>query len=101
MLNWFNAREAADVGTALADDFFSQTQAVPAARGKNAGTGAKGKGVQKLLQRVDREARTLQLNFYKRAKLATSFKWRLLQNGVQADLVDELTRILVFRLSVN
>ena len=38
--------------------------------------------MEQLLQRADSEVRPLQLNFYKKAKFANSFKWRLIENGV-------------------
>ena len=53
------------------------------------------------MQRVDREVLTLRLNFYKKAKFANSFKWRLLENGVQKEMADEITQRLVLRLSAN
>lgn len=100
VFNWLNGREATEVGTALADDFVLQS-----------GSGSEGarrpetrkqdlqKFLQKFLQRVDREARPLKLNLFKRAKLANSFKWRLLEKGVEQQLVDELTQALVLRLA--
>ena len=50
-------------------------------------------------ERADRDVRTLGLNFYKKAKFANSFKWRLLENGVGKELADEVTRRLVVHLS--
>jgi hypothetical protein len=35
---------------------------------------------------------------FRRAKLANSFKWRLLDGGFDPKLVDELTRMLLLRL---
>jgi tetratricopeptide (TPR) repeat protein len=106
LLNWLNAREATEVGTALADDVVLQTASAPAAkRHKDAKPGARENDLQKFLrtflQRVDREARPLKLNLFKRAKLANSFKWRLLEKGVEKGLVDELTQALVLRLTAN
>jgi tetratricopeptide (TPR) repeat protein len=106
LLKWLDTREATEAGTALADDFVLQTAAVPkGARSKGAGPGTQGdqlqKFMQKFLQRVDREARPLQLNVFKRAKLANSFKWRLLEKGVERGIVDELTQALVLRLTAN
>ena len=43
------------------------------------------------LQRADQEVRDLRLKFYKKAKFAKSFKWRLLQNGVERNLADDVT----------
>jgi tetratricopeptide (TPR) repeat protein len=104
LLDWLNAREATKVGAALADDFVMHSaDASPGDRqdGHGAPTGPLPKLLQKLLQRVDREARPLQLNFFKRAKLANSFKWRLLEKGVERQLVNELTHALVLRLTPN
>src|SRR5947208_9765229 len=102
LFDWLDAREATTVGTTLADDFV--THAASESRPKNAGldTGSYlEKFAQKFLPRVDREARPLKLNLIKRAALANSFKWRLLEKGVEQPLVDELTQALVLRLTSN
>ena len=105
MLKWFKASEAAQVGTALADDVMLQSPLGSLARdkGKNPGVQERElqKFLQKFLQRVDRDARPLQLNFLRRAKLANSFKWRLLEKGIEKELVDELTQALVLRLTTQ
>ncbi len=89
MLDWFNGREAAEIGTALADGF-SPPQAAASAP-----TDA----LPELLRRADRDVRTLQLNFYKKARFANSFKWRLIENGVERRTADEVTRSLILYLS--
>jgi hypothetical protein len=99
LLKWFNAHEAVEVGNALADQFIPETASAPAKRPKNAKPGREDVELQKFLQRIDRDARPLRLNIYKRAKLANTFKWKLLQNGVEPVLVDELTRMLLLRLA--
>jgi tetratricopeptide (TPR) repeat protein len=102
LLDWFNARQAAAVGTALAEDLLSPAaSASPGGRGHGPGTPHRllNGQLQKFLQRVDREARPLHLNVFKKAKLANSFKWRLLEKGVEREVVDELTEALVRRLS--
>src|SRR6516164_6590113 len=100
LLNWLKAREATEAGNALADDFVLKS-----AGHRKAGSGVQGKQLQQFLQtflqRVDSETRPLKLNLLKRAKLANSFKWRLLEKGVEREIVDELTRALVLRLSPN
>src|SRR5215469_927429 len=106
LFSWLNAREANQSGIPLADDFVLQTATTPKdARNREGGPRAHGgqlqKFMQKFLQRVDREARPLRLNVFKRAKLANSFKWRLLEKGVDKELVDELTQALVLRLTAN
>jgi len=104
VFNWLNAREATEVGTALADDFV--VHSAPDAlrtRHKERGPGSESQQLQKFLQRflqrVDQKTRPLKLNVFKRAKLANSFKWRLLEKGIERQLVDELTQALVLRLS--
>ncbi|MBV8144473.1 MAG: sulfotransferase [Gammaproteobacteria bacterium] len=105
MLKWLNATEAAQVGTALADDVVLQTPLGSAVRDQGASSALREKDLQKFLQRflqrVDRDARPLQLNFFRRAKLANSFKWRLLEKGVEKTIVNELTQALVLRLTAN
>ena len=102
MLKWLDAREATNVGTALADDFVLHTASESAARrgDKRAPQGQElQRFLQKFLQRVDREAQPLKLNIFRRAKLANSFKWRLLERGVERHVVEELTEALVLRLT--
>ena len=106
LLKWLDAREATAAGTALADDFYLQSvENLPRARPKEGSKGAPGpelqRFLQRFLQRVDQTARPLSLNLLKRAKLANSFKWRLLEKGVDKELVDELTGALVQRLSAS
>jgi tetratricopeptide (TPR) repeat protein len=87
--NWFKAREAADIGAALADQFSHQLQSNP------------GNPLAEILQRADAEVRTLRLNFFKKAKFANSFKWRLLENGVEKQIADDVTQRVLLHLSRN
>ena len=98
-LNFLNAREAVAIGNSLADQFISRATTDPARRAKKATPGEAEEELRKFVQRIDSDARPLRLNFYKRAKLANSFKWKLLQNGVKAEFVNELTRMLLLRLA--
>jgi tetratricopeptide (TPR) repeat protein len=84
-LTWFNGREAAEIGAALADEF--------AARASDSGS------IEQLLRRSDSKVRPLQFNFFKKAKFANSFKWRLIENGVARAIADEVTQSLVVHLS--
>jgi tetratricopeptide (TPR) repeat protein len=102
LLKWLNAHEATQVGTALADDFVMR--AAPATsdtRASKSGAAARTRELERFLQRVDRETSALKLNVFKRASLANSFKWRLLEKGVEHQLVDELTQSLVLRLTTR
>ena len=104
LFKWLDAREATAAGVALADDFDLQSAAtLPRKRASEAEQRPREPELQKFLQRfltrVDQAARPLKLNVFKRAKLANSFKWRLLEKGVEQELVDELTQALVLRLT--
>ncbi len=57
--------------------------------------------MQGILDRAGHELRTVRLNFYKRAKFANSFKWRLLEKGVGRDIADRATEKLVLHVSLN
>lgn len=94
LFHWFNAREAVEVGTSLADDLLAHGRSpMPAGRGSRHAV-----DLQKHLQRAVREASTLQLNLFKRAKLLNSFKWRLLEHGYERSKADELTQALLLQL---
>ena len=99
MRKWFNAREASVLGGALADQFVAATPRSPP------GCGAEGKrkerptALEELHKRADAEVKPLQLNFYQKARFANSFKWKLIENGVEADVADAVTQSLLVRLS--
>lgn len=100
MFKWFNAREAADAGAALADQFPRPPVPVSTVRGKQEQLRkAHGEALRDFLRRAVHEARNLRLNFYKRAWFANSFKWRLLENGVDAETANEWTQTLVLEIS--
>jgi hypothetical protein len=99
ILEWFNAKQATEVGNALAEEFVRQTASSPSKRRKKTRAEENHAELQSFIQRIDSEARPLRLNLYKRAKLANSFKWKLLQNGFEQPIADELTRMLLLRLA--
>ncbi len=94
-LKVLKARKVDDVGASLAD----QIAPVPPA-GQRSRRPAQ-QDLRSFLAKVDSEARPLRLGLFKRARLANSFKWRLLDNGVEAPVADELTRILLMRINAN
>ncbi len=97
LLEWFNAREAANAGIALADSIAPTAEL----RGAKAERKAEAGALRELLQRADREVRALRLNFYKKAKFANSFKWRLIEKGVEPTVANEVTQSLILYLSQN
>jgi Flp pilus assembly protein TadD len=98
LLRWLKAREAIEVGTALADQFPQPPVPASAARGKQEHLR---RAYGEYLQRAVHQIRALRLNFYKRAWFATSFKWRLLENGVDADTANEWTQTLVLHSALK
>jgi tetratricopeptide (TPR) repeat protein len=96
VLQWFNAGEAAAAGASLADQFEPEAAATVAA-GDTQSAGA----LQQFLERAQRTVLLLDLNFYKRAKLANSFKWRLLERGIDKSTADAVTNALLMRLMTN
>ena len=101
ILDWFDARAASEVGAALADQFALQAASDSAMRNKSDAQKGPEAALKGILQRADLEVRALHLNFFKRAKFANSFKWRLLEKGVDKGMVDEVTQRLVMHLALN
>jgi tetratricopeptide (TPR) repeat protein len=99
LLDWFNAREAAQIGTALAEYFLSEECASGKTFRKTKPVEGSRPDLRKFLQRVTRDVGPLKLNLFKRAKLLNSFKWRLLEGGVDREVIDELTEVVLLQLS--
>jgi len=97
-LDWFNTHEAVAVGATLADHFLPRQTSSSTGRGVSNDWR---KDVPRFRQRIAHEARPLKLNFFKRAKLLNSFKWRLLEHGFNASAADELTQMLLMQLCTN
>jgi hypothetical protein len=89
-LNWFRTGDAARVGGSLAEGLVV-TREGHAPRVKEP-------VFQRLLQRIDQEARPLKLGWIGRARLASAFKRRLREAGVDQGTVDDLTNVLLMHL---
>jgi tetratricopeptide (TPR) repeat protein len=92
---WLDGREAAAIGTALANEFAPRTNVVSEPLRQSASPDS----MQRLLHRADSEVRPLRLNVYKKAKFANAFKWQLIENGVERGVADAVTQSLVLHLS--
>ncbi len=101
ILEWFNGRAAAEIGTALADQIAFQAGSRSAASDRKAAHVVPGKALRELLQRTDPEGHALRLNTFKRAIFANSFKWKLLEHGVEQRIADDTTEALVLHLSLS
>jgi tetratricopeptide (TPR) repeat protein len=101
LFQWFDAREAAAVGAALADHFLPQPSTSAAERKKGSAPRDWRQDVPRLRQRIARDAGSLRLNLFKRAKLLNSFKWRLSELGFDPKAADELTQVVLMQLCMK
>src|SRR5579871_4743208 len=94
-IKWFDARRATEIGEGLADHF--------ALRRTAEGSGRKPQNdpMRQFLIRAEQELQNETLNFYKRAKLANAFKWRLLEMGIESGVAGNATQTLVMHLSMG
>jgi tetratricopeptide (TPR) repeat protein len=98
MLSWFDSEEATGVGAALAQDVAS-TATVRMRRNGNASSEQNARDLRRFLQKVGNDAGSLRLNLYKKARLAGSFKAKLLENGIEPALAQDLTQLLLTQLA--
>ncbi len=101
ILQWLNASEATEVGASLADQYSARQRVHPNARPEGSERADLEEHIVGILRQSHREVHALRLNFYKRAKLANSFKWRLLENGVEQSVAHAATERLILHLSVD
>jgi tetratricopeptide (TPR) repeat protein len=98
LFDWFNAREAVEVGASLADYFLPKTGSPAAGQGAARRSAKADTDIQQFLQQAAKQTRSLKLNVFKRAKLLGSFKWKLLEQGCDRGTAEELTNLLLVRL---
>ena len=92
IFHWFSARDAERIASDLADQFAPPPATVAPDRAPlpHDGTTA----MQDLLRRADTDSDS-HLNFYKKARFANSFKWRLLEKGIEPKTADCVTHSLI------
>ena len=96
--DWWNAREVIAIGTKLADFFRPREGREPPANPAARPFRVHQRELESFLACVTREVGPLRLNFFKRAKLLNSFKWRLREHGFDPKEAEELTQMVLFRL---
>jgi tetratricopeptide (TPR) repeat protein len=101
IFEWFNARDAAAIGTNLAEQFTRWVSTQSNKKIKTFSGNTHSKAFADLLRRADAELRNVRLNFYKRVKFANSFKWRLLENGIEDAIANDITHKLVLHISLT
>ena len=95
ILNWFDSRSATREGELLAQSFVSKI--IRNAKNRhyeNAWPNAK----QELLTDAKIVSRDLGLNVYKKAKLVSIFKAKLVDNNIDKVIIDETARVLLLHL---
>jgi tetratricopeptide (TPR) repeat protein len=97
IFHWFNASEAEKTASELADHFSARAANGPPNRSEPVREGMA--SLQDLLCRADTDPRIAGLNFFKKARFANSFKWRLLENGIERRTADRVTHSLLVHLS--
>jgi hypothetical protein len=94
MFSWLDASDAQKFGTTLADFLIERIPADGSGR-KDKSLAKKQEIINKMLLQIEIFKANHKLNFYKKAKLANSFKWKLLDAQFESELVDELTKTVL------
>ena len=97
IFSWFDAKEASDFGSTLAQMLIERTPA----DGK-VGKGRLTKKHEAMLHQLERHVVKFReghkLNVYKKAQLGNRFKWTLKDKGYDDEYVDHLTNWLMVHL---
>lgn len=91
MLSWFDARDAQQFGTTLAE-FMIARSPLDATEKKRQEV------IDKMVLQIDVYKIDHRLNLFKKAKFANAFKWKLLDSRYDPEFVDTLTKKLLLRL---
>ena len=94
MFSWFDAQGAQEFGVTLAN-FFIERVPVAEQGKKDQATQKKQETLQKMIQQIGIYKTNNKINLFKKAKLANAFKWKLLDANYPAELVDELTKVVL------
>ena len=103
MLSWFNATEFQRFGEELAVLFMEGKPAADEGnrkyrrmrKGKGTGSDPLQDKLRKLAARISSFEERKGANFYKKAKFANAFKWKLKESGYDAGFADELVKELL------
>ena len=98
IFGWFDTRAATAAGTSLAEFLAQSIVPGSSVAAKRKSEKKQHEAVPKLFAQADRLRHELELNVFKKARLANAFKWKLLDLGFEEDFVDQLTKELLLRL---
>ena len=97
ILNWFDANESKKFAEELAQSFMEKdAQSQPDSKKKS--VLKKQKLLNTVFQEVGNFKRTHQLNIYKKAQFANTFKWALKEAGYEDAYIDEFVKEIMLRL---
>ncbi len=94
MFNWFDATEAQQFGTTLAEFFIERIPADDSCK-TDKSINKTQEVINKMLLQIQIYKANHKLNIYKKAKLANAFKWKLIDAKYQQEVVDELTKTVL------
>lgn len=95
MFSWFNSKEEKAFGLQLAEFVIKEIPLEIVKKKQDKTVIKRQKIMQQVAVKVLEFKRNHRLNVYKKAQLGNSFKWRLLEEGFDADVASELTTIVV------
>lgn len=97
ILRWFDAKEAEEFGNSIAEFYDKRFREI-----EKTSDNKRLDKQQKLVAQVILKAREFkaahQLNAYKKAQLGNAFKWKLRDLGHDKELIDLMTKDLMFAL---
>lgn len=96
MFSWFDARDAQQLGVSLAE-FFMERIPLEAPNKKSPSLKIKQEVLNTMFSQIQQFKMKHKLNIYKKAKLGTALKWKLLDANYDPTLVDELTKVLLLK----
>lgn len=97
MFSWFNASDAENFGTSLAEFFIERVPAEDLE--KRTISMAKQKDVlNKLVFKAQLYGMEHKLNIYKKAKLGNAFKWKLREAKYNPAFIDEVTKMIMVKM---
>jgi hypothetical protein len=96
MFGWFNAKEANAFGEELAA-FLAERLPLDERDARRA-PHKKREVLAKLMAHAQRFAQVHPLNVYRKARLGSAFKWKLIDLGYEKDFVEEVTKEVLLKL---
>ena len=94
MIKWFDSKDAEQFGQSLARAFVQKIPNPSLGKQKRS-VNIQNDVVDKLYAQIEQFKLNNKLNIYKKAKLASAFKFEMLNEGHQPKFVDQVTTIIL------